>query len=66
MLDRSSLPLDASPADDEGMVINTERGAPAALQPRAAALRGALGVAGGLATYGGALLADHAGLLCGT
>ena len=48
------------------MVINTDRGVPAALQPRAAALRGALGVAGGLATYGGALLADHAGLLCGT
>ena len=48
------------------MVIKTERGAPAAPQPRAAALRGALGVAGGLATYGGALLADHAGLLCGT
>ena len=35
-------------------------------KPRAAALRGALGVAGGLATYGGALLADHAGLICGT
>ena len=48
------------------MVTNTERGRSAALQPRAAAIRGALGVAGGLATYGGALLADHAGLLCGT
>lgn len=48
------------------MVTNTERGGSTVLRPRAAALRGALGVAGGLATYGGALLADHAGLLCGT
>lgn len=39
---------------------------PAPLAARVAALRGLLGLAAAGATLGGARLADHFGLLCGT